>query len=1134
VVVTVSGGDGNDTLDLSGMSDSAYGYTTPNDVETVIGTNYSDTINGRPNAPTTIIGGNGHDNLTGGSMDDRLEGGPGDDSLNGGAGNDVLLAGDGSDTVRPGTGGGIADGGAGTDWLDFVGISAPVEANLATGEGQVGGVPLTINSFMHVIGGNGDDTLVGDGDGNILDGNGGNDTLIGGPGSDNMTGDEGDDILRPGDVGVTPEVVSAGAGTDTIDYQDRTSGITTTITAASHNAERVYGTNYNDSITAASGVQLLDGRDGNDTLTGSTAAETIRGGAGADTIIGGGGADTLEGGAGDDTIRPTDTIAAASISGGDGDDTLDLSADTGGVQGYHAPDDVETVKGSPGPDLIHGSAGTPTTLIGGDGDDVLHGGSADDRLEGGPGDDTLLGKDGDDVLLGQDGADTLVPGTGGGSADGGPGTDELSFSDLSVPVTVDLADDTVEVGGTPLAISGFHNATGGSGDDTLVGDGGRNVLKGGGGDDLILGGAGDDEVHGDDGDDTLRPGPGETPGGDTVRGGAGDDTADYGDLATGATHTGAEDDGVERIIGSEHDDTLTGSAHTQRIEGRGGDDTLTGGPGDQTLEGGDGNDTLNGDGGKDALDGGDGDDVLVLHEGNESADGGEGDDALRFDGASFPVTVDLAAGDGHAESAGWSFTVAGLETVIGGAGDDRLLGDGGANRLAGGGGDDVIDGRGGPDRLAGDAGDDTLVDLVADGEADELDGGTGDDVINAADKDGLDTVACGDGADRADHDTGDASSDCEEGGARPADWAGAVTVDGPAGLQRDRDLTFTFEVDHPQAEERDLQCRLDDRALPACESPIALTGLDDGAHRLEVRFTDPQGDTTSGVADVTVDTTPPTVGLTAPSETADAQAQVTFTASEPGATFECRAGGAGWEACTSPHTVQLAVGDNVVQVRATDEAGNTGPAAQRTIRRLAPPVRLAQPQPQPQPQPQAEPGPISSEICRTDRQLQIASLTLSGNRVRIAARVPEALAGRRLELRDRTRTGRLLGTLTARRAGEISGTVRRPPSGRMVAVQGGRTVSEPLPVVRQITQLQSVRRAGTIRLTGRLASSRTVRARVQVRACAGGWRSARSLKVRRGRLATGVAAGEQVRQVRVVITGAGGRWTSLPLGATGS
>lgn len=137
---------------------------------------------------------------------------------------------------------------------------------------------------------------------------------------------------------------------------------------------------------------------------------------------------------------------------------------------------------------------------------------ADSVLLGGGGDDTLSGRGGHDTLRGGPGDDTILPGDGSASpgvevADGGEGTqDTISFADQTAPVSVSF-DGAANDGatGNPVQISGFENATGGSGNDTIVGDGGFNQLRGLAGDDTVDGaGGGHDVLRGDLGDDTVR------------------------------------------------------------------------------------------------------------------------------------------------------------------------------------------------------------------------------------------------------------------------------------------------------------------------------------------------------------------------------------------------------------------------------------------------------------------------------------------------------------------------------------------------------------------------------------------------------------------------------------------------------
>ena len=73
------------------------------------------------------------------------------------------------------------------------------------------------------------------------------------------------------------------------------------------------------------------------------------------------------------------------------------------------------------------------------------------------------------------------------------------------------------------------------------------------------------------------------------------------------------------------------------------------------------------------------------------------------------------------------------------------------------------------------------------------------------------------------------------------------------------------------------------------------------------------------------DTTPPDTTLdSGPSGTSTADAATfTFSANEPGSTFECRLDGSAWAGCTSPHDLTgLAIGEHTFEVRAIDPAGN--------------------------------------------------------------------------------------------------------------------------------------------------------------------------------------------------------------------
>ena len=305
-----------------------------------------------------------------------------------------------------------------------------------------------------------------------------------------------------------------------------------------------------------------------------------------------------------------------------------------------------------------------------------------------------------------------------------------------------------------------------------------------------------------------------------IVGEGGDDTADFSDAVGAVTVDLNIQGGITQTIGGG-----LGTDSLQNIEnvlGGSGGDTLTGDAFDNTLIGAGGNDTLLGNAGADLLRGG---------AGNDTVNGGAGRDTADFSDATGGVTVDLAV-QGGAQTVGGGLgtdTLIGIENATGGAHNDSLSGDGGANRLLGGGNDD-IDGGAGDDTVGGGAGNDTLdggsdrdtadfsdatggvtVDLgVQGGGAQTVGGGQGTDILlgieNAVGGDGGDTLT-GDGGANAlvggggdDTLTGGAGDDSIAGGAGAdrAVYAGNradydITTDGLATIVRD--LAATVDGD---------------------------------------------------------------------------------------------------------------------------------------------------------------------------------------------------------------------------------------------------------------------------------------------------------------------------------------------------
>jgi len=102
-----------------------------------------------------------------------------------------------------------------------------------------------------------------------------------------------------------------------------------------------------------------------------------------------------------------------------------------------------------------------------------------------------------------------------------------------------------------------------------------------------------------------------------------------------------------------------------------------------------------------------------------------------------------------------------------------------------------------------------------------------------------------------------------------------------------------------------------------------------GDYTVHVRATDNAGNQESGPSRTfAFDTTPPETSIDSnpANPTSSANATFTFSADEPGSTFECELDSGGFSACTSPKSyASLSDGGHTFRVRARDGAGNTDP-----------------------------------------------------------------------------------------------------------------------------------------------------------------------------------------------------------------
>ncbi len=492
----------------------------------------------------------------------------------------------------------------------------------------------------------------------------------------------------------------------------------------------------------------------------------------------------------------------------------------------------------PGNDIIFGD-GVVVNEFGIDGDDFIDAQGGDDIAFGGGADDTIFGGNGNDFLIG----DYL-----------------LGFEFTIPPITI--VEDVVEIGSIEVGGTGNEGndfISGGAGDDLAIGDRGDDTINGDEGNDSLIGSADDDIINGGDGDDliigdylvpegfsiplpeggsiVLDLGP---TGNDTLSGGAGNDvisgddgidTVTYAQDPGGVTVTlgllfvpgvGTAQDGfggsdllfgIENIIGSSFNDTLTGDsvgnvitagAGDDKVSAGGGNDTVTGGAGNDFLDGHDGNDVLNSGEGDDTALGGGGDDTLIGGAGNDFLDGHGGDDVLNggkgadilvgglfgSDTASYStsdigVEVSLTTGTGSSGDARGDWLID-IENLEGSAFGDILTGNFVNNKIFGLGGDDKISGEAGDDTLNGQLGDDFLFgglgndELFGEQGRDVLFGEAGNDQLFGGDD--LDELDGGAGDDRLFGEAGNDRLFGQEGDDQLFGGTGNDTIDGGTGV----------------------------------------------------------------------------------------------------------------------------------------------------------------------------------------------------------------------------------------------------------------------------------------------------------------------------------------------------------------
>jgi VCBS repeat-containing protein len=286
-----------------------------------------------------------------------------------------------------------------------------------------------------------------------------------------------------------------------------------------------------------------------------------------------------------------------------------------------------------------------------------------------------------------------------------------------------------------LGNSSSNILTGSSNDDYLDGRGGNDIIIGGRGNNRLIGGAGDDQINatsavGSISVDFILPGAGT----DVVTGDV-YDTVSYEDSlqavnyslagAFVATGDAAGDvlNGITRLTGTDFNDRLGGNSSVNIIHGLGGNDLIEANIGGGEFFGDTGNDTLIGGNGRDYLYGGADSDALSGGRDGDVIDGGAGDDYISdsqiyrsgmiFSQSLLSDTINLGFG-----------------SLIGGDGNDRIIGSQATGSIEGGTGDDLIVASFSSAlslQISGGAGNDKIV--LLDGALALVNGDTGNDIF---------------------------------------------------------------------------------------------------------------------------------------------------------------------------------------------------------------------------------------------------------------------------------------------------------------------------------------------------------------------------------------------------------------------
>jgi len=744
----LTGGEGNDTLSGLGGND------------TLNGGNGNDELNGGA-GNDSILGVSGDDSLNGGDGNDTLNGGLGNDTIDGGTGTDRVVyanvlsseytithvAGSGTWTV---TDINLANGDDGTDTIvnaEIIAFADGTVLDAMTLAYQTGGDdPYTApDGTQRYIGGlDGADSLTGGAGVDFIAGGAGNDTLHTGGGTDTLSGGDGDDSLVLDTPLAVGQVVAlnGGAGSDT--------AVLRNYAGAPLNPDGLLFSSHNLGVPGSVETVVFE------SLTGTAlGASLVLAFPGLPVLlpvpgayVGGDGADKLSFNAlsmGGQAELSIPTIALSNWTSASKTYLGAYEGDTVSLVGFGNLNFALRAN-----DTL-GTNGIIQVLFAQGGNDTLNGSAGRDILYHTGGNDQLLGNDGDDALVIANGTPTggvLSTLTGAGSTfDGGAGNDFLSVGGVvnfagtlsgieGIYLQPEFALNNGSFGSqaraqltisvTELAKLGpnahfdgvgdiFVNLQPGESLDTsgyvfeagsdvnlvlsgvsLDGDSGNNTLTGTGADDTISTGGGRDTVSAGDGNDEVILN-GTVSGGSNINGDAGSDTLvvqnlpgapiQYSYLAPGGWEVSVTNVIGSAISGFETIEFRSNAGTNLQLLNVNGQ--VAGGT---TLLGGDGHDTL----------------LTIV---NPVASGSP--PLYTFNAPTYTYsnwdTPDRAyqvadvvafAIQGSANGTINGSVHAGVQALLGGAGNDTINGTSGVDLLGGGAGNNELHGGGGNDALS--------------------------------------------------------------------------------------------------------------------------------------------------------------------------------------------------------------------------------------------------------------------------------------------------------------------------------------------------------------------------------------------------------------------------------------------------